>query len=237
MSLHLSIIEDKVQELMKEFKDDSHLAFLKLVHSLVRDCDYEDLDSEDIVDGADEKQLDAICIDDDEAEDFANITIIQAKYVDSFKTNYLTLLGNGLQWAFKKPRKAYEKLANKKLVRKIREIRDIRNRRGTSQMRVTVYFATKGDTRKLSRDFKQELEEIRGQFAGVEWNSFDLHPVGASELIAFLQTNERRSKKITDRLTICYDVNKPSYIKYTIKGRKGLVCTVPGREIARLVSG
>ena len=167
----------------------------------------------------------------------ADILILQAKNSESFPTNYLTLMGNGLSWIFEKPKEEYAKLRNPRLVKKINEIRDARKRLGPSNMKVRVRFVAKGDTAKLAVDFKHELDEIRAKYSVAGFGDFSFEAVGASELVDLMAETERSKKRIDDDLVIRYDRHVPSYIKYTSAGITGYICSVPAKEIARLVTG
>ena len=51
MPLRLSIINDRLDEYIAASGDKPDVAFTKLVHAIIRDCDYDDLQPEDVVDG------------------------------------------------------------------------------------------------------------------------------------------------------------------------------------------
>jgi hypothetical protein len=237
MPLRLSIINDRMEELHKTSGDKPDVAFMKFVYSLFMDCDYNDLPLEDVVDGGDDKQIDVVSIEEDTRSETADILIIQAKNSESFSTNALTLLGNGLSWLFEKPKAQYQSLTNVRFARKIEEVRDVRNRLGPSNMRVRVFFVSKGDTGNLAKDFVTELGEINEKYKAGAFAEFAIEPAGASELVDILAERERRQKQVDDQLPIIYDRNKPSYIQYRAHGLTGYICTVRASEIARLVAG
>ena len=194
-----------------------------------------DLQPEDIVDGGEDKQLDVLCFDEDPMSGVAEVLILQTKNTDSFSSTALTLLGNGLSWLFEKSKVQYQKLSNVRLVRKIDEVREFRTRSGPSNLRVRVFFVTKGNAEKLSKEFKDEMEEIQSKYADGGFGSFKIAPLGASELVDILADLERSERQVNDSLPIVYDKNKPSYIRYSVRGMTGFICTVKGSEIARLV--
>ncbi|MBI5817689.1 MAG: AIPR family protein [Verrucomicrobia bacterium] len=237
MSVRLRIIEEQVEHYSDTSGDQKDIAFLKLACSLLQGSGYDDLEPEDIVDGIDEKQIDVVSVEEDAAAAAIDVLIVQAKNQDSFPTNYLTLMGNGLSWVFEKPKDEYTKLRNARLVKKINELRDARKRLGPSNMRVRVRFVTKGDTAKLSVDFRHELDEIRAKYSAAGFGEFSIEPLGATELVDLMAEAERSKKLIDDDLVIRYDRHVPSFIKYTSAGMTGYICTVPAKEIARLVTG
>jgi hypothetical protein len=236
-SVRRTIIEERVEHLAKRTGDSKDSAFLKLAYSLVKPAEYEDLELEDIVDGTDDKQIDVISIDERASGLEADIFILQAKNQASFPTNHLTLMGNGLGWIFEQPKSDYHRLKNPPFVRKIDEVRSLRATLGTSNLHVRVFFATNGDTSKLSADFRQELQKIRTKFEHAGFGSFRLKPLGASELVDCLESKEKARQKINDSVQIKYDLHIPSYINYSVAGVRGYICTVPAKEIARLVTG
>jgi AIPR protein len=235
MSLRQTIIEEKIEHLRKGTGDSRDVAFTKFAYSLVKPCEYEDLEPEDLVDGTDDKQIDVISIE--ETFSGADILILQAKEQNSFPTNHLTLMGNGLAWVFEQPKAEYQRLRNPPLTRKIAEIRSLRATFGGSSLHVRVFFVTKGDTKRLSSDFRQELEKIRTKFSRAGFAKFTLEPVGASELVDYLKEKESARQRVNDSLRIKYDLHVPSYINYSAAGVRGYICTVPATEIARLVTG
>ena len=122
-------------------------------------------------------------------------------------------------------------------MRKIREIRALRDELGPSNLSVRVFFVTKGDTRRLSTDFRQELGAIKAKYSPAGFRNFTIEPLGDSELVDQLELHEKASKRIDDKVEISYDRHIPSYIEYSAAGVRGYICSVPAREIARLVTG
>jgi len=138
MSLQRTIIEEKLDHLRESSGDERDVAFTKFACSLVKPSDYADLEPEDIVDGTDDKQIDVISIEETLSGAEADILILQAKDQNSFPTNHLTLMGNGLGWIFEQPKADYQKLKNSPLIRKIDEIRSLRATLGNSNLHVRV---------------------------------------------------------------------------------------------------
>lgn len=237
MSLRLSLVNDRLDELIQTSGDDADTAFLRFTFGTINHCDYEDLQPEDIVDGGQDKQIDVLSIEEDTGTGTAEILILQTKNSESFSSNMLALMGNGLSWIFEKPRADYQALTNVPFVRKIDEVREFRNRSGPSNMAVRVCFVTKGDAQSLSHEFEQELREIRLKYSSGGFQSFKLDVLGASELVDLLELKERKQRQVDDQVPIIYDRNKPSFIRYNAHGLNGYICTVPGKEIARLVAG
>ncbi len=237
MSLRLSIINDRLDDCIQSSGDEPDVAFMKLVFSILKDYSYDDLQPEDIVDGGEDKQMDVLSIDENPVSGTAEILVLQTKNSESFSSNALTLLGNGLSWVFEKPKAQYQNLSNVPLIRKIDEVREFRNRSGPSNMDVRVFFVTKGDVKKLSKEFKHEWDEIKSKYQAGGFHHFSIDVLGAWELVEYLGEQERRQKQVDDVLPILYDRNKPSYVRYSAQGMIGYMCTVRGNDIARLVAG
>lgn len=237
MPLRLSIINDRLDDCITASGDTQDVAFTKLAHSIICGCDYDDLQPEDIVDGGEDKQIDVLSIEEDPATGVADIWVLQTKNTVSFSSTALTLLGNGLSWVFEKSKAQYQSLKNVPLVRKIDEVREFRNRSGPSNIRLRVFFVTKGNTRNISKEFKDEMAVIQAKYSAGGFALFSILPIGASELVDMLGEQERRQRQVDDSIPIVYDKNKPSYIRYSAHGMTGIICTVKGLDIARLVAG
>jgi hypothetical protein len=236
LSLHRSIIEERVDSLLGVIAPDTDDCSLRFVHSLITNTSYEDLDSSDIVDGGQDKQLDVITIEEDAEEESARILVFQTKHSPSFSSNSLIKMANGLSWMFERPKSEYESLIHQPLIIKIREIRSIRQRLGPSNISVEVYFVTTGDTTSISDEFKQELNVILKKYNSA-FGSLTFSVLGSAELVVRLNEIERAERRVDDVLEIVYDINRASLIEYDTQAIRGVVCSVAGTEIARLVSG
>ena len=235
MSLKQQIIEDRVESLAKMLGVDHDEAFLRFSHSLVTGRSVHNLDPADLVEGGQDKQLDVITIDDQAAN--ADVYILQCKNSTGFSSNALIQLGNGLQWLFDRPRAEVLTLGNAALRDKIYEYRSIQSSLGPANIRIHVRFITKGQTSFLSDEFLQEWGSLRSRYHAQDvFEAFEIEPLGVSELVALLNAQERRTRKIDSDIRIKYDANTPSLLKYYSQGIKGLVCTVPAQEIARIVN-
>jgi hypothetical protein len=237
MSLRQSIINDKLDEYIQVSGDAPDVAFMKLANAIITDCDYDDLQPEDVVDGGEDKQIDVLSLEEDSVTGIADVLILQTKNTDSFSSTALTLLGNGLSWVFEKSKAQYQNLNNVPLVRKIDVVREFRTRSGPSNLRTRVFFVTKGNTHSLSKEFIDEMNEIRAKYEAGGFGHFEISALGSSELVAILAEQERRLREINDTLPIVYDRHKPSFIRYSSHGMSGYICTVKGSEVARLVGG
>ncbi|KAJ3063113.1 hypothetical protein HK102_008563, partial [Quaeritorhiza haematococci] len=165
-------------------------------------------DSGDLVDGGEDKQIDVITID--EGGDEAVLYLIQAKFSNTFESNVLVQLHNGL--------------------------RVVSRQAGFANTKVVVVYAVNGPASKIGREFKQEAKSISNSFKDL-FASFEFKAWGCDELVDQMSSAEKKNRKVNAEIAIKYDTNVASLIKYDSKGLKGLVCSVPGTEIARVVNG
>lgn len=235
MDLRQQIIQDRTDALATHLGINADLAFLRLTHSLITGKSVHLFDPGDLVDGGQDKQIDVISIEED-GQGGADIYVLQTKNTGSFSSNALIQLHNGLRWLFEKARKDLDTLSNKALRDKILEYRSVLNNLGPSNLRVHVRFVTKGSTKVLSDEFAQELTSIRSTYSTDTFETFEVEPLGADELIELSKIQERQTRSVNADIKIRSDANTPSLIKYFAQGLKGLVCSIPAAEIGRLVN-
>jgi hypothetical protein len=178
--------------------------------------------------------LDIVTIE--EGPDRADVYILSFKNTNTFSSNALIQFHNGLKWIFNKRRKDLLALSNIRLKDKITEYRSLQSGFGPSNIRIIAGFITNGFTSELSEEFQQEVRSIRDDYDNDTFEEFRLFIYGADELVSVLNAQERRSRKINAEIKIRYDTNNPSLIKYYSEDLKGLVCSIPASEIARLVN-
>lgn len=234
VSLRQQIVEDEGDRVASLLELPEDLAFLRFAHHLLTGRSLYAFDDNDLVDGGQDKQIDAITIDSD--DDAADVWIIQAKASPSFSSNVLVQMANGLKWLMQVPRKDLDTLDNKAFRDKILEFRSVRSDLGPSNLRLHVAFVTLGSTKELSKEFEQELGTIRDAYSDDVFESFDIRAYGHDELNELLNARDRRTNSIDADLKIRYDVNKASLINYRAEDLRGLVCTVSAQEIARIVN-
>lgn len=235
ISIRQQIIGDEVERVAELLGISEDAAFLRFVHQLLTGRSLHTFDDDDVVDGGQDKQIDAITIDSDDSA--ADVWIVQAKNSPSFSSNALVQMGNGLRWLLEAPKKDLETLDNPQFRDKILEFRGVRSELGPSNLRPHVAFVAAGSTESLSKEFEQELSAIRERYSDEDlFESFDILAYGHDELNELLRARDRRAKSIDADLKIRYDVNKPSVISYRADDLRGFVCTVSAQEVARLVN-
>ncbi len=233
MNLRQQLINDRVEALAHALSLPPDQAFLRLAHSIVTTQSVHGFDKADLVDGGQDKQVDTITIvqDDDEAI----VYIISAKNTDSFSSNAIIQMRNGLDWVFNKPKGDIATLSNAKFRDRINDLRSLLGGLGYSNVSISVVFVTNGLTADLSDEFKQEQKHILDKYDNGTFARFSFEPWGADELVSRLNALEKRNKKIDADIPIRYDANNPSLIKYHAEGLKGLICSTSAKEIAKLV--
>ncbi len=235
MKLHQQIVQDRVEEITQFLRIlDNDEAFLRFAHSLITGQSIHVFDPNDLVDGGQDKQIDVITIEEDSEQ--ATVYMLQAKNTTSFSSNALIQMRNGLNWIFNKPRVDIKTLSNISFRDKIFEYRSLQSGIGPSNIQIVVAFATNGLSSTISDEFQQELKTIKDEYDNNTFADFRLEVCGAAELVALLNAQERQRRSIDDNIRIRYDANNPSLIRYYSQDLKGLVCTSPASEIARLVN-
>lgn len=234
MNLRQQIIEGHIATTAQLLNVDEDEAFVRLAHSLIVGESIHAFDADDLVDGGQDKQVDVITISEDGGS--ADVYILQVKNTESFSSNTLIQMGNGLHWIFEKPRRELATLSNQAFRDKIIEYRSVQSSLGPSNLRIHVGFVTNGLSNEISDEFKQELRSTKDRYSGGTFESFDVRPYGAGELVDLLNSQERQTRKIDGTLKIRYDANTPSLIRYHSNDLLGVVCSVPAQEVARLVN-
>lgn len=234
MNLRQQIVEAQMNKLANDLEISDDFAFLRLAHFLLTGQSPHTFDSDDLVDGGGDKQIDIITIT--EHADSADVYVIQGKNTSTFRSNALVQMGNGLSWLFEKPRIELKTLGNYALQDKIQHFRSVQSERGPSNIRIHVAFVTNGISADISPEFEQELRTIDSKYNNESFESFSIKPTGAEELVSLLNAQERRARNIDADIRMRYDANAPSLIRYQASGLKGFVCTIPASEIARIVN-
>ena len=235
MTLRQQLIADRVGNLTASIGIPQDQAFERLVHSLVTGQSVHSLDPADWVDGSQDKQIDLISIE--EEDDEAEIFIISAKFTDGFSSNAIILMRNGLSWMFNRTRAELATISNEAFRDKILEVRSVLSGLGPSNIRVHCYFATNGLTSTLSSEYQQEIRAILAEYDNRTFAEFTFDTLGADELVGFINRSEKRTRSINADVSIRYDANTPSLIRYQTQGLKGIICTATARDIADLVIG
>lgn len=236
MNLHQQLILQRIEKTAQDLGLPEDLAFIRFTHSLIVGKSMHSFDEDDLIDGSQEKQIDCITIEED--EDNATVYIFQFKNSDSFSSNTLILMRNGLEWIFNKSQSDIKQLSNLKFKDRILEYRTLQRELGPSNLKIFVIYVTMGISASLSEEFKQEIKTINDQYDNNTFAEFQLQIWGAEELVGRMNAIEKNDRKIDADIRINYDANNPSLIKYyhAMSGLRGVVCTTTAQEIARIVN-
>ena len=234
MNLRQQIVEDHIDKTSVKLKLAKDKAFQIFGHSIFTDKSIHSYNPNDDVDGGQDKQIDSITIEDTTDESIVYIT--QVKNEDSFSSNRIIHIRNGLTWLFEKSSKDVDTLTNVKFKDKIKEYRMAQSNLGPSNINVKVAYITNGMTSDLSEESKQEIKTIIDTYDNDTFCSFSFEVLGANELVDILNSQEKKNKKINCDIKIIYDTNNPSLIKYHSQGLKGIICSTTAKEIATIVN-
>lgn len=234
MDIREQIVEDQIEKLNVNLDlNDENKAFQIFGHSLFIDSSVYLYDDNDDVDGGQDKQIDNITIEEKDGEGIIYIT--QSKNEDSFSSNSLIQIKNGLNWIFNKKRADVDTLANVKFRDKIKNCKDLIALIGPSNIEVRVAYITNGLSTNISDECIQEIRSIKEKFDNDTFSKFTFEMIGAIEIVDRINSQEKKNKKIRADIEIKYDTNSPSLIKYHSHGLKGIICTTTAKEIARIV--
>ncbi len=234
MNIKQQIVETNVDELKQFLGCENDYAFFRFAHSTYTDIGLNSYDDTDFVDGGQDKQIDSITIEEEGDECF--VYIIQSKFTDSFESNRVIQISNGLNWLFNKTREDIDKISNIKFRDKILEYRATQSSFGPSNIHIKVAYITNSIGVEVSEECVQERKTIIEAYDNDTFASFSFEFVSSIQLVDKLNASEKRNKKIDCDIKIKYDANSPSLIKYQTQGLTGIICTVPASEIARIVN-
>lgn len=236
MSIRQALVDDNIETVkLKLNLPQADEAFLRLSVSMLTNESIFDFNKQDIVDGGHDKQIDSISIDEDGGH--AIITIIQSKNTQSFESDVIVKMKNGLNWIFATKRSDYQKLKNQAFIDRINDVRDIQRRLGPSNLSIRVYYVTNAEERdSISDECIDEISQIKSAYDNDTYCEFIFELISANELIDIQETTNVKKKNIDVDIPVIYDVNNPSIINYQQSGVQSIICTLSAKEIAKIVS-
>lgn len=227
-------VEEETLKVADELNLNSSDGFLYFSGSLVLSCNPDEIEQSDIVDGAEDKQIDLIHIEDDESKGCAFIALLQCKNTTGFSSTNLIQIKNGLDWIFERSKSEIQKIKNKPFKNKIDEIRDLRQKYGQSSLSISVFNITNGNASNLSDEYMQEKSHLIEKYANLGFGSFEFKELGAHELVELMNAENISARKVNVEMPVEYNVNKPSVIEFTQGETKSFVCTVKAKELAKI---
>jgi hypothetical protein len=181
MNLRQQIIEDHIEKTADKLKISKDKAFQIFGHSIFTDNSIHSFNPNDDVDGGQDKQIDCITIE--ENSDEAVVYITQVKNEDSFSSNRIIHIGNGLKWIFEKSSSDIQTIPNTKFKDQIKNYRITQSNLGPSNIHIKVAYITNGLTSDLSDECRQEIKSIMDRFDNETFASFSFETIGSSELV------------------------------------------------------
>ena len=234
LSLRQQLIQSRTEDAAEHLKVKHDDAFMRVVYSAVMNRSITDVQPGDLVDGGQDKQIDIVSLN--TTEDEATIHILCIKNEKSFQSNVLIQLRNGLEWIFGKTMKDVKTLSNGPFKERIENVRDVMKDFFPSNITVKAKYVTNASTHNLSDEVLQEKGTIRQFYDNGTFRQFDFQLWGADELVDAFQQLEKSAKKVNWDLPIIYDKNVGSLVKVHSANIRGMICTVSGKEIAKLVT-
>ncbi len=148
----------------------------------------------DIVDGGQDKQIDAIKIED--SSDEATIYITQIKSEDNFSSNSIIQIRNGLKWIFEKRIADIDQLSNMKFKDRIKDYRKVQSDLGPSNIYIKVAYIINGGASKFSDECQQEIDTIIQTYDNDTFVDFTFEALGADKLVDILNSQEKKTKRL-----------------------------------------
>lgn len=225
-----------VDDILAEFKVATGGQFLEWVYDVLFELDEDEIPTDERVEGSGEKQIDVLRVDDDTHTNTAKISVIQTKETVGFSSNTVILISNGISTIVETRKADLRKLTNHTLAAKIYEIRELLRRYGYGAVELNVYYATLGNAQQISKETKSEIERLGRKWSALGFDKFSFNLLGASELYDLWWQKNTSDRNISEDIHIIYDVNRASIIEFEVDDCKAVICTVTGREIARLAA-
>jgi predicted CopG family antitoxin len=225
-----NFINIKIEKLAKFLSINKDRAFTYLSLGLLMDLDENNIDDDIVIDGEGDKQIDAILITEIGGE--KKVCLIQTKREPGFSSNTVIQMGNGLNWIFGANSREVSKLKNVKLKNKIGEVCDMWD----ANISVNVYYCTLGDETKVPKEAREQADAITNTYGKLFNNRFSFSFVGARGLYDSMQRREKTGKVVKEKISYEFYQDMANMLDYYIEGFEGAICTVRGKEIARLVN-
>jgi hypothetical protein len=234
MNIRQQIVQSNIEQTSHQLCIDEDKALVRLAHTLITGQSIHSFEDGDLVDGGQDKQIDAITIIDENDE--AQIYILQVKNTQSFESNIIIQMRNGLQWIFNKPRADINTISNTNFKDQIISYRALQGSIGPSNIHVRVAYITNASGTKVSDECNQEIKTIQDEYDNDVFASFKFELWSSNEIVDRINALDKKNQKINADIKIRYDTNTPSLIKYQTQDLTGIVCSVPASEIAEIVN-
>ncbi|MDO8609079.1 MAG: AIPR family protein [bacterium] len=227
-SISRNFLNVKIENLARFLSISNEKSFNFLALALILGLDENNIDEEMIIDGEGDKQIDAIYIS--QKGNKKIIDLVQLKKASGFSSNIVIQIGNGLNWVFEKNGKDVGKLKNFKFRDKINEIRD----GWDENMTVNVYYCALGDESEIEAEALEQADLIRSAYSK-HFDKFNFSFIGVQKLYDLIQQREKIGKIVEEKIYYEFHPDAPSLVEYQIEDFGGVICSVNGEEIAKLV--
>lgn len=231
----LNIEIEKIENLFfsGETKKKRSNAFQFLCVSILSGIDYEDIDDADLIDGNDENGIDVINVD--ESDEGSLVTIINCKSgKNNYSENDLKNLRRGLEYIFEEKPDIYKKLQNFKFVKKIEDIKEIKE----SIIYINIFYVVfngSDKNEKLERE-RKSIEKKISKLISFEYPkaklSINIENAASLYKKKLLLTESLKHKEIEVEYYDKERILKPEVISNDVHG---YLLTVKGSTVAKLV--
>lgn len=234
LSIKQQIIDDRINDIAEFYNLSKEEAFSKFCYSIFTNTDFDNNNYDfDDIDGSHEHQIDLINIIKDPLGS-ATINIFQFKYKTSFESNIVKQMKYGIEFVLNVPKKDIITNPNKSFVDKIMETRDVRKEICDINTVINIYYITIGDEKKVSDEYNDVVNNIITTYDNGIFESVNFYTIGENEIINKINSIEKIRCKVDEDMAFLF--NGYFYIQYNNADIKGVLLTVNGNEIARIVN-
>ena len=199
MDIRQQIVDDLIEKYNNQLNLNSlDKTFQYFGHSIFSDQSIHSFDINDDVDGGQDKQIDCISIEESQGDGF--IYISQVKNTETFSSNAIIQIRNGLNWIFKKKRAEIQTLQNLKFQDRINDCKNLISLIGPSNIQVKVAYVTNGLSKDISQEFKQEVKSLLDEYDNNTFSSFSFELIGATEIVDLMNSQEKKNRKINSEI-------------------------------------
>lgn len=233
-SIKEQIIDNKINDIAEYYNIDKDEAFARFCYSIFTNTDFEDNNYElDDIDGSHEHQIDSINV---ENLDFksAIINIFQFKNKTSFESSIIKQMKYGIEFILEASKNDILKNPNKSFVEKVLETREIRKNIHDINIIINVFYITLGDETKVSKEYEDVKENIVNTYNIGIFDRFNFYTIGVNKIIERMNSIEISRNNINENMSFIMN-SSAAFIQYLVTDVKGVLLTVHGKEIARIV--
>lgn len=209
-------------------------AFQNLCLSIICRINLDEIDEEDIIDGADEEGIDAIFIEENDTNSVVNIFNCDSSLSNNYSANEMTKISSGLNYIFEASRDQAIKLNNIKLRKKIFDIRDDKEKINE----VNVFYCV-FNGHQIADNVKRKKDEIEKRYVTFFKAQYPLAKMRV-ELVnsqVLFRKKISNSESLRDKIVKIpyYDKDKKIRTEISTGEIEGYLTTFKSKNIAKLV--